>query len=83
LCRAGWPDATFCISGRFVGFEFKAEKGRQSPGQKDIERIIRAAGGEYILIRTVADLYRYLSGAGIRPYCLTETPVTDQVRLFF
>jgi len=56
--RPGVPDIIVCRGpgGRWVGLEVKTEKGRQSEAQKQAEADIRAAGGEYHIVRSVADV---------------------------
>jgi Holliday junction resolvase len=48
--KAGVPDTLMCIRGRFVGIEFKAEKGKLSEIQKyQIEQIRKAGGIVFVL----------------------------------
>lgn len=54
--RAGCPDITCLYAGRFIGLEIKTATGRQSPAQRAAESEILAAGGEYYIIRSVADV---------------------------
>jgi hypothetical protein len=50
----GWPDLTGCMpGGRFIGVECKADKGRQSEDQKEVQRIIEKMGGLYILAHSL------------------------------
>ncbi len=54
--------ASFC--GRFVAVECKSSTGRQRPGQAGWQAKIEAAGGLYILARTVEQVLKAL---GIGP----------------
>lgn len=60
LCDEGWPDITTCINGKFVGIETKALKGRQRNSQKRMQEKIEAAGGVYLIVRTLKDLREHL-----------------------
>ena len=52
----GLPDIIVCGSlGQFIGLEVKNEKGRQSQNQKQAEKDINAVGGEYHIVRSIAD----------------------------
>jgi hypothetical protein len=51
----GWPDITGLLpGGRFLSIEVKSARGRQTPEQKDYQARIGAAGGIYILARSLA-----------------------------
>jgi len=54
--KAGCPDIICCVGGKFVGFEVKNEKGKQSPTQKTTEEKIEKVGGEYYIVRSVEDV---------------------------
>lgn len=56
----GSPDYILIIGGRFVGFEVKTEKGRQSDSQKIFEEKLREAGGFYFIIRSIEDAEKAL-----------------------
>lgn len=50
----------------FVGFlEFKSEKGRQSPRQKEFEARCRECGAEYAVIRSLDELRENLESWGL------------------
>ena len=58
---AGWPDLTCCLpSGRFLGVECKATKGRHSKAQKSMQVRIEGNGGIYILAHSLAELIKSL-----------------------
>lgn len=59
----GQPDIFAIISGRFVGIEVKAAKGRQSEAQKNWEENCTQAGGLYVLARSVEDVQNFLKAA--------------------
>lgn len=53
----GVPDFILIrLSGIFCGIEVKAEKGRQSPDQKEFERRCKEFGGQYILAYSIDDV---------------------------
>lgn len=55
--RKGWGDIVGCTKhGRYLEVEAKAEKGKQSPEQKQHQADVEARGGLYILARSVDDL---------------------------
>jgi hypothetical protein len=52
----GWPDITGCTrTGRFLGVECKAAKGRQSTGQILFQQRILENGGIYILAHSLEE----------------------------
>lgn len=51
--------------GRRLEIETKTEIGRQSKQQKNFQAMIEAAGGIYVLARTVNDVYEKLAFAGV------------------
>ena len=53
---AGIPDIVACVSGRFVAFEVKAEKGKTTPLQEKCLNQIREAGGVAEVVRSVAEV---------------------------
>ena len=53
---AGSPDIIVIKHGLFIGLEVKAPAGRQSPDQKEFERGVTEAGGEYHVVRTIDDV---------------------------
>ena len=62
LGSPGWPDiiAVLPPTGRLLGVECKAEKGKQSPSQVAMGERIEEAGGLYVVVRTVQELDEYL-----------------------
>lgn len=58
--RRGCADILCCVGGRFVALELKTERGQQSEYQKEFEAEVRAAGGCYLLIRSLDDLMELL-----------------------
>lgn len=52
----GSPDIVAVIAGKYIGIECKMGSGKQSPGQKDFEKRLKQAGGEYWLIRDVQEV---------------------------
>ena len=52
----GLSDLVAVKDGRVVHIEIKAPKGKQSEWQKRFQDRLEAAGGEYILARSVADV---------------------------
>jgi Holliday junction resolvase len=57
----GLSDLVAVRGGRVVHIEVKTPKGVQSDKQKRFQRDLEAAGGEYILARSVADV-EHLAG---------------------
>lgn len=57
--RAGLPDIVV-IKDKFIGLEVKTKTGRQSQNQKQAEKDIKAAGGEYYIVRSIADVKEIL-----------------------
>jgi len=53
---AGLTDICAIKDGVFYGVEIKTETGRMSQSQKTFQEDIEAAGGVYVLCRSVADL---------------------------
>lgn len=66
----GQPDIMGCYFGRFVGIEVKTDTGRQRPEQADWQAAIEAAGGCYILARSVADALEGISRMSISTHVL-------------
>ncbi len=52
---AGQSDIVGLAAGRFVGIELKTETGRQSAEQRAFQARVEAAGGLYILARSLDD----------------------------
>lgn len=59
LCRKGYPDITLCIKGKFYGLECKTGH-IQTDDQKNMQKLIKQAGGEYIIIKTIGELKQWL-----------------------
>ncbi len=58
----GTPDIIACIDELFVGFEVKTEKGRQSPDQKEFERVLKTrTRGRYFVVRSIMETEAALS----------------------
>lgn len=64
---------------RVVGLEVKTEDGRQNADQKDWERMLKAAGGQYYVVRSMEDAAAALAAAGVR---LRAIPSTAPGRLY-
>jgi len=58
--RAGLPDIIVLYMGRMIGLEVKTATGKQSQGQKQAQEDIVNAGGEYHVIRSIADVKKVL-----------------------
>jgi len=58
--RKGVQDITCLIKGRYVAIEVKTETGRQSPEQKEIERLVNKQGGEYHIVRSFDELRKLI-----------------------
>jgi hypothetical protein len=57
----GQPDIICVIKGRFVGIEVKSLAGIQSRHQFEFEKSLEAAGGLYILARSLEDVVESLA----------------------
>ncbi len=73
----GTPDILCCYKpyqghGVMVGLEVKIAKGRQSEHQKIFETQIKAAGGFYFIVRSIADVQQAL--AHVRESILNGKP---------
>jgi hypothetical protein len=53
----GLPDIEAIKDGRVVFIETKSKDGKLSPGQKKFRDMIEAAGGTYLVVREIEDLY--------------------------
>lgn len=53
---SGLPDIVAIKDGIYIGLEVKTATGRQSKEQKDIESKITAAGGLYLVVRSLDDV---------------------------
>lgn len=58
--KVGDPDIVACADGKYVAIEAKTPIGRQSEWQKTRQREIEAAGGIYILARSVGDVRKII-----------------------
>jgi VRR-NUC domain len=56
----GIPDIICVIRGKYTGIEVKAPKGKQSEHQKEFQKNLEGAGGEYILAYDLDDVIRQL-----------------------
>jgi len=52
----GSPDICVVKDGFFIGLEVKTKTGKQSEGQKDFEKRLKEAGGEYYVIKSLEDV---------------------------
>ncbi len=59
--RQGDPDMIACIEGKYVALEGKTATGKQSPRQKEVERLIHQSGGRYAVVRSVEDVQYIIS----------------------
>jgi len=65
--RAGAPDRIVWWRGKVWAVEFKVGNNKLGPKQQEVQRLIEAAGGTYVVVREPDDLYRALGlgqGAG-------------------
>lgn len=51
----GSPDICLVKDGFFIGLEVKTKTGKQSDGQKDFEKRLKEAGGEYYIVKSIDD----------------------------
>jgi hypothetical protein len=58
--QAGDPDIEICYKGRFIAVELKSETGTQTQNQKNYQSDFEAAGGRYILARSLEDVTEVL-----------------------
>lgn len=59
---AGIPDIIACIGGKFYGFEVKTERGKPTALQEATIRMIRAAGGIAVVVRSVEEVKAWIGG---------------------
>jgi len=52
----GLPDIIVIKDGYFIGLEVKRENGRQSPDQKEFQRLCKEAGAEYYIVKSIDDV---------------------------
>ena len=55
--KVGAPDITCCWRGKFVGIEIKSHKGKQTDAQLKAQWKIEGAGGLYLLVRDVWEIF--------------------------
>ncbi len=65
LSYPGVADLTATKEGVTVWVEIKTETGKQSQNQIDFERDIKNAGGNYVVVRNIDDIYNYLKSIGM------------------
>jgi hypothetical protein len=53
---SGFPDILILKDGNVIGCEVKTSIGKQSPTQKEFQRLWESAGGAYIVARSVQDV---------------------------
>ncbi|MGL5798445.1 MAG: VRR-NUC domain-containing protein [Cetobacterium sp.] len=58
--KKGFPDIMVIKDGRTIGIEVKAENGRQSEHQKEIEHLFKKNGAEYYIVRSLKELKEIL-----------------------
>ena len=58
----GWCDVITVKKGTVLFLEFKSEKGKQSPDQKNFQQLIEDAGGNYVLVRSWSDMENVIKG---------------------
>ena len=58
--KSGLCDIVAVVKGEFIGLEVKTKAGKQSQNQKKAEKEIKAAGGEYHIVRSIADVKEIL-----------------------
>lgn len=56
----GVADMTYLSKGGPVFLEFKTEKGKQSPAQKDWQALVENAGYRYCVVRSFEEFVKYL-----------------------
>jgi hypothetical protein len=54
---AGLPDLIVCHGGRFIGVEVKMPGANPTPRQQFVHSLIKRAGGEVIVARSVEDIF--------------------------
>ena len=56
----GSPDIICVVDGKYIGLEVKTKKGQQSEHQKDFQKKLEKAGGEYYVVRSIDDVMKIL-----------------------
>lgn len=54
--KKGVPDIIVIKDGFFIGLEVKRKGGQQSDSQKEFEKGLKEAGGEYYVVRSIDDV---------------------------
>ena len=57
----GSPDIVAVINGRYIGFEVKDIKGKQSESQVAFQEALERAGGAYHLIKSIDDFINIIA----------------------
>lgn len=79
--RPGQPDIMGCYWGLFFGIEVKTKTGTQEPDQIDWQSAIEAAGGCYILARSVDDALEGLRRLALKlPTHLLQAPQSGAIQ---
>ena len=79
--RAGQADIIGCYWGLYFEIEVKTASGRQRPEQKDRQSAIEAAGGCYILARSVDDALEGMRRLAAKlPTHLLQVPQSGAIR---
>ena len=63
--RAGFPDFIFLKPNKvysYLAIELKSEHGYQSNNQKEYQKAVEAAGGKYVIIRTLDEFMTLIKG---------------------
>jgi penicillin-binding protein-related factor A (putative recombinase) len=58
---SGSPDIIAVINGRYIGFEIKDTKGKQSESQIAFQKNLEKAGGAYHIIKSIDDFISIIS----------------------
>ncbi len=58
--RAGVPDITCVINGKFVGIEIKTSTGKMSEAQTEAKKAVEVAGGRYFVVRNLEDVQKII-----------------------
>lgn len=57
---SGSPDIIVVYDGKYIGFEIKDTKGKQSDTQKKFQEALEKAGGKYYLIRSIDEFIKII-----------------------
>lgn len=63
--RAGFPDLILLKPNaryHYMAIELKTDKGRQSDTQREYQRAVEAAGGRYVIVRSIDDFIKEVDG---------------------